>query len=84
MKTLAQVENDNGLISLLKLTDKQIVDIEGYISSEWNSSHFAIVNIIFADGSRFSVEGEHDLAYIAEDLGDEQLEALLEEDSNRD
>lgn len=72
-------------ISLNKLLNSRIKDVEGRISNEFGAPHFEISRIILEDGSVIFIGGEHDIAYL-ETIGNvvaglepEQLEALDEE-----
>lgn len=50
--------------SLSKLIGKPIQDIHGYISQEFDSPAFKLSCIVFADGTKLDVEGEHDFPYL--------------------
>lgn len=49
---------------LSELIGKRIVEIEGYPSNEFGDPVFKIVQVVFDDGSKLWVEGEHDMPYI--------------------
>jgi hypothetical protein len=65
--TLAEikVEGSSYLQSLLKLVgDKKVADILGYISDAYGGGPaFKLAYIVFEDGSKMGVEGEHDYPY---------------------
>ena len=50
--------------SLTKMSGLKIKDIFGYVSREFDDPVFNITKIVMGDGSKISVEGEHDIAYI--------------------
>ena len=81
MKTLNDVTVGNDYISLTKLTDKTISDLSCGIRNDWGEPLIAIYRIQFTDGTFASVQGEHDIVYIEDELvPQEQLELLLEEE----
>ena len=51
---------DNNFLSFTKISGKKIKDIIGHISTEFGDPIFKIYAIIFEDGTKFFVEGEHD------------------------
>jgi hypothetical protein len=79
------VEGSTYLISLTKLTGQRIVDIHGYLTSEYGEAAFKLCDVVLENGSVVSVEGEHDLPYLSYVKGDpvnldtETLNALYEQ-----
>ncbi len=59
-----KVSADSRLISLAKLVGSPIVDIHGRISREFGEPVFQATEVVFADGTGLSFEGEHDIAYL--------------------
>lgn len=89
MKLLKDIKSDREKvypgISLNKLLNSKIKDVEGCVSTEFGEATFSISRIVLEDGTVLFVNGEHDIAYI-EPMGEnipgleqEQLEALAEE-----
>lgn len=70
-------EDSNYLQSFTKISGKKIKDIIGYISNEYDEPTFKITDIIFEDGTKQGVEGEHDFPYIVD--YDDKTSALLDE-----
>jgi len=71
-------------ISLVKLIGKKIVDIDGYVTSEFGEPSFKVSWLKLEDGTEMSFEGEHDLPYLVE-LGTKQPNFDIETlDSLRD
>lgn len=65
---------DSSNLSLNKLMGKNVVDIEGYVSTEFGEPTFKISQVIFDDGTSVWAEGEHDMPYLTcvdEDILDE-------------
>lgn len=90
MKKLADVKVDPnekyGSIDLEKLVGRKILRIEGHPSSEFGTDTmvFQIHSIVFEDGKKVFVEGEHDCPYIPSDdaelnLDNDTLEGLYME-----
>lgn len=78
-----RVEGDDFWVSLNAATGKKIKDIVGYFSNPYGGGvSFGLSQIIFDDGTKVWVEGEHDWASIyggfIEDL--DEIEADEEED----
>ena len=48
-------------LSLAKIMGKEVVDIVGYISTEFGDPVFKIGYVAFKDGSTTYAEGEHDM-----------------------
>ena len=57
-------------LSLVKLAGKKIKDIEVSISTEFDGPAIQIRKIIFDDDRFASVNGEHDIAYLEDDIQD--------------
>ncbi len=83
--TYKQIKN-NSWISLTKLIGKKIVDLEGYLSTEFGDPDFLLVNVVFEDGTRMGIEGEHDHPYLVNyrtmpqpNFDDDTLERLRQE-----
>ena len=53
-------------MDLEKVLGKKVKRIEGYVTSEFGEDVlvFKLCELIFEDGTRASVEGEHDILYI--------------------
>lgn len=82
-----QVEGSRFEQSLVSLIGKPIKDIYGYIDDLGGGATFKLTSIVFEDGTRLGVEGEHDFPYAVEygrdtqpNFDEETLERLLEED----
>lgn len=75
-----RVEDSDYLLSLSKVLDKEIVDIQGYISNKFDLLTFKPIKVVFVDGTDMYFEGEQDhpyvVAYGREDH--EQFESILE------
>jgi len=67
--------------SLSLLAGKQIKDVAGYISAAFgrHTLVFKISYILFEDGSKLYVEGEHDIPYITSEYNDERFPNLTDE-----
>jgi hypothetical protein len=77
-------------VSLSKLTGKKILDIHGMITYPFNKGEnlFQLTEIVFEDGSKIFLEGEHDCPYIPPtdkqpNLDEDTLNRLKEE-SNKE
>lgn len=74
-------EDSDWLFSLSKYVDKKVVDILGYPSDPFGGTPvFVISQLLFEDGTRLHVEGEHDTAYLP---SDEKVENMNEETLQR-
>lgn len=90
MKTYADVKVGDSTfeISLSRLTDQKIKDVNGYISEEFGDPVFKITDIVLEDGTKLNCEGEHDIAYIAaygdgeKYFADEIIENIQKTDPN--
>ena len=51
-------------LSFNKISKKKIKDMIGYVSTEYGDPTFQISYILFEDGSKQYVEGEHDFPYL--------------------
>lgn len=58
------VRKGSSQLSLNKLMEKNIVDIEGYITTEFGDPVFKISSVVFEDGTDEFAEGEHDMPYL--------------------
>lgn len=79
-----QAGNKYGRISLFKLTGLVITDIAGYFSDEFGNLVFSIRCIELSDGTNLTVGGEHDIAYIEDDIpgtSEEEIQALYDEEN---
>lgn len=78
-----KVEGDSLHLSLKALTGKEIVDVYGFITSPWGEPVFQISQILFKDGSKVWIEGEHDCPYLEHapvtNLDKQSLEGLYDE-----
>lgn len=88
MKKLIEVQTEVGFISLSKLTGKQIKDIIGHVSMEFDEPTFQLFQIILEDNTIFWCEGEHDMPYLTDGYGDnaakfnsEELQSLYDEEN---
>ena len=72
--------SDDFYISLSKLTGKKVVDLHGYLDSQFGTPVFHVCRVAFEDGTTEFLEGEHDVAYLADVPGftDEELEEMDE------
>ena len=61
-----KVDSSSFEVSLLKIIDKKIIDIRGYISAEFDEPIFQLTSIVFEDGSELGCEGEHDCPYLVQ------------------
>ena len=81
MENLKDITTADGYISLTKLTGKTISDLYCAVGNEWGETLIHVYGIKFSDGTYASVQGEHDMVYIEDELvPQEQLELLLEEE----
>ena len=64
MKKDYLVKGSNYRLSYMKMTGKKVVDIEGYVFTGFGDPTFKLSEIVFDDGSRQNVEGEHDFPYL--------------------
>ncbi len=80
------VKGSDYRLSYLKMTGKKVVDIEGYISTEYDEPTFKLCEIVFDDGSRQGVEGEHDFPYLVDydDKTQELMEEIDKEEENEE
>lgn len=60
------VEGSDWLVSLTKITGKQIKDIQMYPSMEFGDVTFKLCWVIFEDGSALDIDGEHDFPYVTD------------------
>lgn len=78
-------EGSTYLISLTKLTKQPIVDIQGYLSDDYGDASFKLCHVVFADGTKIDVDGEHDFPYLSSyeadalNLDIDTLNALFEQ-----
>ena len=63
-KTLAEVQIPGRGLDLAKVMGKDLLRIEGRISSEFGDPAFVLCRIVFTDGTVLHCEGEHDLPYV--------------------
>lgn len=62
---LEKIKTSDFEYGLSKILRKQILEVNGYISTEYDSLMFKMTNIMFTDGTNISCEGEHDCPYLA-------------------
>ena len=77
-----KVEGHPHYLSLAKFMGSRIVDIYVMPSKEFSDPVLEMTYVIFEDGTKFEVGGEHDIAYLmgeTERYNDEILEDLYEE-----
>lgn len=71
MKKLSEVHPADAAlpfeISLAKLVGRRIADVHGYVTDEFGQPNFKVTNIVFDDGTKVRVEGEHDFPYLSMD-----------------
>lgn len=78
-------DSDKDYFSLSKFVGKKVVDVIGYCSDPFGGVPlFKITQIIFEDGSKVFVEGEHDVPYLPSDnklknMDEETLQRFIEE-----
>lgn len=79
-------EGSDYFFSLSKFVGQKIVDITGYPACPFGESTpvFKIYSIVFEDGTRVFVEGEHDTPYIPADetlknMDEDTLQKFVEE-----
>ena len=80
------VDDSDYRLSLSKLAGKKIADIVGYASSPFGGAIFLISYIVFDDGTKINVGGEHDTPYLEEDgnlpnLNEDTLQRFAEENN---
>ena len=70
---------------LTKILGKKILEVNGYISTEYCEPTFKMTNILFTDGTEVTCEGEHDYPYLAynKDL-DEQCQKIYDEENKNE
>lgn len=75
------VKESTYLLSLSSIIGKKIVDVQGYISQQFGDDTpvFNVCNITLSDGTKLSVEGEHDIAYVPYD---DLIPGITEADMN--
>lgn len=67
------VDGSDWFVSLTKLTGKTIKDIEMYPSMEFGEATLKVCWVIFEDGTRLWVEGEHDFPYVVDYSREDQI-----------
>lgn len=70
-------------MKLSELAGKKVMDIDGYVTSEFGHDIlvFKISKVVFEDGSTVWAEGEHDIAYLpGEDFDKQALEKAYKEE----
>lgn len=77
------------MMSLSKLTGKQVSDVTFYVSTQFGDPLMKVCEVWFADGSRMGVEGEHDFPYLTDyrsypmpNTDEETLLSLLESEDS--
>ena len=73
---------DHHFLSFEKISGKKLKDAVGHISTELGDPIFKIYAIIFEDGTKFFVEGEHDCPYITVDEGTDKIINVINEEEN--
>ena len=63
-KTLAEVQIPGKGLDMAKVLGKDLLRIEGRISSEFGDPAFVLCRIVFTDGTVLHCEGEHDMPYV--------------------
>lgn len=69
MKKLSEVtyEGHEYRIDLLKLIGKPVKAIVGYTSTQFGpDASFQLLELVFEDGTKLGIEGEHDFPYVVE------------------
>jgi hypothetical protein len=69
-KTLADVRAPGGALDLAKVMGKDVLRIEGRISSEFGEPVFVLTQIVFTDRATVHCEGEHDMPYVTPPYSD--------------
>ncbi len=70
---------------LTKILGKQILEVNGYISTEYAEPAFKMTSILFTDGTNVTCEGEHDCPYLAyNDKLDEQCQKIHDEENKNE
>lgn len=56
-------------LSISSMMGKKVVDLEGYVSQRFgfDAPVFNVCNVIFEDGTRQHLQGEHDIVYFPAD-----------------
>jgi hypothetical protein len=56
-------------LSISSMMGKKVVDLEGYVSQRFgfDAPVFNVCNVIFEDGTRHHLQGEHDIVYFPSD-----------------
>lgn len=59
----------DGRLSLVSMLGKKVIDLEGYISSEYgfDSPIFHVSGVVLEDGEILRLQGEHDIVYFPAD-----------------
>jgi hypothetical protein len=55
-------------LSLNAISGQKVVDVYGYVSTEFGDPVFKLTRIELEDGTTLDVEGEHDMPYIPDGL----------------
>ena len=77
--------SEDWVFSLNKLVGKKIVDVLGYPADPFRGTPlFKVSQIVFDDGTKIHVEGEHDVVYIPatsklKNMDDDTLQGFIEE-----
>lgn len=83
---LCDDDSDGWLFSLNKFVGKKVVDVVGFPSDPFGDTPlFRVYQIVFDDGTKIHVEGEHDVAYIPandklKNMDDDTLQEFIEKD----
>ena len=81
------VDGSSWELSLVKLSERKIKDVTGYISEEFGTPTFNLSSVVFEDGSEMGCEGEHDMPYLVnykkEVVTEEQLQNIIDTDPDR-
>jgi hypothetical protein len=69
-------------LSLSSMVGKKITDLEGYVSFHFgmDTPVFNVCNVVFDDGARQSLQGEHDISYIPVQYRDDDTPGLTAAD----
>jgi len=70
-----RAEQSNYELSLSKMAGKNIVDVIGYVSTDFGEDApvFKTTRVVFEDGQLVRFQGEHDIAYIPANDGADWL-----------
>ena len=81
LKDFKTSDYEYGLSKILK---KEILEVNGYSSTEYDETTFKMTSILFTDGTTITCEGEHDCPYLAYNNElDEQCQKIYDEENKK-